>query len=270
MMLEAERFSDSNSGEGLPENAVPGVHSILGKRGSGKSCLLRKVCLAAERLLIVDTLGEHCAAGYVEHVKTLPELITRLEAPQYRIGYCPSPNGYDEVEYIERLAASRFQVTLAIDEIDRWYPSPLTPLGDGLASICNYGRHYGQGLVTTVRRPAAISRHLTAQGVLWVFPMRDDRDRGYVLRNTGVDAACIGIIQSTQEGHTIVTEVLRHDRMTQVLRFDLSTGELYESSTVYRPLANPDDYEPDDVPDSDETPEPETPQEPQETPSEAA
>ncbi len=254
----------------LPDNAVPGVHSILGKRGSGKSCLLRKVCLTAERLIVVDTLGEHSAAGYVEHVPDLRSLIDCLDAPRFRLGYCPSPNGYEEVEYVERLAASRFQVTLAIDEIDRWYPSPNTPLGDGLASICNYGRHYGQGLVTTVRRPAAISRHLTAQGVLWVFPMRDDRDRGYVLRNTGVDAAAIEIVETDSEEHTVVTEVLRHDRQTQVLRFNLSTGELYESATVYRPLATPSDYEPDDIPDADEAPEAENAPEPVETPSEAA
>lgn len=252
--------------ESFPENAVPGAHSILGKKGSGKSCLLRKVCLAAERLIVIDTLGEHCAAGYVEHIPTIAELIRRLESPTFRVGYCPSPNGYDEVEYIERLAASRLQITLAVDEIDMWYPSPMTPLGDGLAAICNYGRHWGQGLVVTVRRPAAISRHLTAQGVLWAFPMRDDRDRGYILRNIGVDAGAIEIVETNSEGHTIVTEVLRHDRKTQVLRFELSTGKLYESTTVYAPLARPEDYKPDDIPDPDETPELETPQEPTEAP----
>lgn len=266
-----EEFGESR--ESVPENTVAGVHSILGQRGSGKSCLLRKVCLTAERLLIVDTLGEHCAAGYVEHVPDLRSLIDRLSAPRFRLGYCPSPNGYEEVEYVERLVASRFQITLAVDEIDRWYPSPLTPLGDGLASVCNYGRHYGQGLVTTVRRPAAVSRHLTAQGVLWAFPMRDDRDRGYILRNTGVDAAGIGVLSSDANGHTRVTEVLRHERETQVLRFDLVTGELYESSRLYQPLASPvgddaDDLE--DSPDLEEIPEPETVQEPTETPREAA
>jgi hypothetical protein len=225
--------------------------------------------LQAKRLVIIDTLGEHCAAGYVEHVPDIPALIRILERPVFRVGYCPSPNGYDEVEYVERLLASRWQVTLAIDEIDRWYPSPNTPLGDGLASICNYGRHYGQGLVTTVRRPAAISRHLTAQGVLWVFPMRDDRDRGYVLRNTGVDAACISIVEANGE-HTVVTEVIRHDRSTQVLRFDLTTGELYESTTVYQMLPPPEDYTPEDIPDTEDSPEPETPPEPQESAPEAA
>jgi hypothetical protein len=100
--------------------------------------------------------------------------------------------------------------------------------------------------------------------------MRDDRDRGYILRNTGVDAGAIEIVETNSEGHTVVTEVLRHDRKTQVLRFNLPTGELYESTTVYRPLPLPDNYQPDDVPDPDETPELETPQEPAETPSEAA
>ena len=268
--------------ESIPENAVPGVHSIIGKRGSGKSCLLRKVCLAAERLIIVDTLGEHCASGYVEYVATIAELIQRLDSPMFRVGYCPSPNGYDEVEYIERLSASRFQITLAIDEIDRWYPSPLSPLGDGIAAICNYGRHYGQGLVTTVRRPAAISRHLTAQGVLWVFPMRDDRDRNYVLKNTGVDGASIEVIETIllpngRKG-VVVTEVLRDEDGTQVLRFDLSTGELYESTTVYKPLPLPDDYQPEDAPAAEPPPEAppleiapdETPPAPPETPPEGA
>lgn len=255
----------------LPENAVPGVHSILGKRGSGKSCLLRAVCLAAGRLLVIDTLGEHCAAGYVEDVPDLGSLAGRLDAPRFRLGFRPSPNGYVEVEYVERLVASRYQITLAIDEIDRWYPSPNTPLGDGLASICNYGRHYGQGLVTTVRRPAAISRHLTAQGVLWAFPMRDDRDRLYILRNVGVDAGVIQILETDSQGHTIVTEVLRHDRETQVLRFNLGTGELFESATVYQePEAPPIGGEPGEKPEADETPEPETPQGGSEAPGEAA
>lgn len=266
-----QEFGESR--EPVPLNAVPGVHSILGKRGSGKSCLLRKVCLAAERLIVVDTLGEHCAAGYVEHVPDLASLIDRLDAPRYRLGFCPSPNGYEEVEYVERLAASRFQVTLAVDEIDRWYPSPMSPLGNGLASICNYGRHYGQGLVVTVRRPAAISRHLTAQGVLWVFPMRDDRDRVYVVRNTGIDAASIDILNTDNDGHTIVTEVLRHDRATQVLRFDLSTGELYETDTDYHAPAPPigEADEAEDIPIIVEgIPEPETPTDAVEPPREAA
>lgn len=259
------------------DNAVPGAHTILGKKGSGKSCLLRKVCLAAERLILIDTLGEHCACGYVEHIPTIEELIARLDAPTFRVGFCPSPNGYAEVEYIERLAASRLQITLAIDEIDRWYPSPMSPLGDGLAAICNYGRHWGQGLVVTVRRPAAISRHLTAQGVLWVFPMRDDRDRIYVFRNTGVDAAAIKIVETNPEGHTLITEVLRHDRETQVLRFALATGELYESSTVYRPGPVPvegalgaEAAPPEDSPRTEVHIPPETPPEPSEPPSEAA
>lgn len=230
---------------------MPGVHSILGVRGSGKSCLLRKVCLTAQRLVVVDTLGEHSASGYVEYVDTIEALILRLDTPAFRLGYCPSPNGYEEVEYVERLCASRFEITLAIDEIDRWYPAPQTPLGDGLASIVNYGRHYGQGLVVTVRRPAAISRHLTAQGTLWVFPMRDDRDRGYVLRNTGVDAACIDVRERRGE-HILVTDVLRHEHATQVLGFNLETGALYESEAVYAPLAEPTDYTSTDVPDQED------------------
>ncbi len=252
-------LESSQTPANLPPNRVPGVHSILGVRGSGKSCLFRSVCLEAERLVIVDTLGEHCQSGYVEYVHQISDLIEKLREPAFRVGYCPSPNGYEEVEYIERLVASRYQITLGIDEIDKWYPNPMSVLGDGLASIVNYGRHWGQGLVSTVRRPAAISRHLTAQGVLWAFPMRDDRDRGYVVKNIGIDPGSIDILATDANGYTVETEVLRHERTTQVLRFHLLTGELHELS---RPAVQAVPLLDDAPEEPEQEPEPEPVQEP--------
>jgi hypothetical protein len=190
---------------------------------------LRKVCLDADRLILIDTLGEHSQAGYVEHIESIGEIIERMEAPTFRLGYCPSPNGYDEVEYLERVCASRWDVTLAIDEMDKWYQSSLAPLGDGLAAIVNYGRHFRQGIVATVRRPTAISRDLRSQGTLWIFPMRDDRDRAYVYRNTGIDGGGIGVAETDSAGRTVVSEVIRREYVTQVLQFNLQTGALYDA-----------------------------------------
>lgn len=203
------------------------VHTILGLRGSGKSRLLRAICRSHSRLVLIDTLQEHGRVGYVPLLD--PDEFRRKmlasDSSPFRYGITPE---CDEImEWVERACAARRGVCLAVDELDWWYPSSVHPIGEGLAAIVRYGRHYDQSLVVTVRRPTAISHLITSQSVIWSFPMSEPRDCEYVRKVSGMDPSRLSVPVKDSEGNTVVSEVIRTDcGDVKVCRFNLLTGEI--------------------------------------------
>lgn len=210
----------------VPED-MKGVHAILGLRGYGKSRLFRALCADETRLIVIDTLGEHNAIGTPVSIDTMQATLS--QAPRaYRLVF--RPLGYEDVEWTERVAASRPGCTLAVDEIDCWYPDSRMPIGDGLRSMVMYGRHYEQGAIAVARRPFNMARNFTSQADLWCFPMREPRDRQYVKDVSGYDPGELRVLE-TRPGNdgnewVIRTELARVGaRGTEVGEFNLETGQ---------------------------------------------
>jgi len=202
---------------------TPGVHAILGHRGSGKSRLARALVAPSRKLLIVDTLGEH--SGLARRVQ--PEaLAAALAATPDAYRYGVTPCNLETVDWIERVAASRPGCCLFIDEIDFWYPDARATVGVGLSSLVRYGRHYDQTVVAIARRPADLSRTVTSQASLWCFPMREPRDRAYVAQFSSFDPADLRILETSREGYVIRTEIARTSiRGLEIGEFNLVTGQ---------------------------------------------
>jgi hypothetical protein len=205
---------------------MKGVHAILGLRGYGKSRLFRALCADETKLIVVDTLGEHDGLGTRVDISGMQTLLVR-NPEAYRIIF--RPVGYDGVEWVERVAAARPGCSLAVDEIDMWYPDSRAPVGDGLRSLVMYGRHYDQGIIAVARRPFNMSRDLTSQADLWCFPMREPRDRDYVRSVTGFDPGGLRVLETGMlDGKEIIlrTELARVGaRGTEIGEFDLVAGQ---------------------------------------------
>lgn len=201
---------------------MTGVHTVLGHRGYGKSRLARAIVAPARKLIVVDTLGEHSTLATPADITTIASaLASNPEAYRYSVRV----SDYSEVEWLERVAASREGCCLFIDEIDMWYTDARAPIGDGLNSLVRYGRHYGQSVVAVVRRPADLSRTVTSQATLWCFPMREPRDRAYVQGFANIDPGTLEVLE-TREGMIIRTQLARAGiRGVEIGEFNLETGQ---------------------------------------------
>lgn len=232
------------------------AHTVLGKRGDGKSRLCRTLCFEDRRLVVIDTLGEHIEAGYVKPVET-PEAFRRalLEADPdkpFRIGFYPGSES--EFEWAVEAVAARRSLALFIDEIDYWYEDSRATPGQALRNLVRYGRHDAQRLVVVARRPAAVHRSITSQSVLWIFPgITEPRDVEYIEKYAPeLDMASLAV-RETKGDYKIVTDVARvEDGKVTIWTFNLVTGALAPTNGSEKPPPledEPDEDEPDeDIP----------------------
>lgn len=205
----------------------------MGIRGCGKTTLARAILAPQpERLVIIDTLGEWSRKGIVEGVS--PEVFCRvlLSSESYRVGiYPPDERIFD---WACEACAARSNITLAIEEMDRWYPTTVNLPNQAILDMALIGRHYGQSLIGIVHRPSCIHHSILSQSILWCFPMIDALDRKTVADHSrrmnaprGVDPGELQVTEYSPEGYVLKTQVARVGRETvHVLEFDLKTGEL--------------------------------------------
>ncbi len=207
-----------------------GVHAILGHRGSGKSRLARAIIAPARRLLVVDTLGEHSCLGTVV---TPEQLSAALAGNPDAYRYVVRPRTYDEMEWIERVAASRPGCCLFVDEIDWWYTDWRAKPGEGMVALSQLGRHYDQSLVTVARRPAVMMHCIMSQAELWCFPTASPPDRKRIMEYRAPDPIDLKILRErpdpgdpTGAPWILETEICRAGvRGARRGRFDLERGQ---------------------------------------------
>ena len=199
----------------------------------GKTTLLRQLLSPLpSRLVVVDSLGELSRKGFVQGVT--PDEFGRIltERETYAVGVYPDSD--ETFEWVCDAAAARSDITLAIDELDRWLPTTSHLPPQSLLDMSLTGGHYGQHLICIVHRPAGIHHAILSQSTVWVFPMFDANDRRTVQKHTarpnnpaGVDPGELAILESDERGWTQRVEVARVSHTeVQHLAFDLRTGVL--------------------------------------------
>jgi len=151
---------------------------VFGRRGSGKSFLVRNVVL--ERLhgrrIVYDPMKEYSGKGAI--ATSLPDFFDLLEAQERHIVFqSDKDSNFDEVCRV--IYESQSNIWLVCDEIDMFCKATETP--EWLLKITRYGRHKGIGLVVIARRPAAIPREITSQATYIVsFRQHEPRDIKYL------------------------------------------------------------------------------------------
>lgn len=209
------------------------VHVLMGMRGTGKTTLLRRILNPRpDRLVVIDSLGELARLGFVQGVDAETFRQTLLTRATYRIGIYPRDEAI--FEWVCGAVAARHDITLAIEELDRWFPNTASQPPQELLDIALVGRHYGQSLVCVVHRPVTIHHSILSQAILWVFPMIDANDRRTVQMHSrrtnapdGLDPGDLQVVETDVKGNVLVTEVARVSLVdVQILHFDLRTGSL--------------------------------------------
>ena len=150
---------------------------IAGKKGSGKTSFAKKSVLPAfSRLLVIDSLSEY-ENGFI--VNSIPDFINVVEAnynkPFFTIIYRPLDE--KEAKFFE-IVKELHDVSIVIEEADM-YSNPYKQ-DKNFERLVRYGRHFSQDLIVISRRPAEISRNVTAQAdIVLTFQQTERRDIDY-------------------------------------------------------------------------------------------
>lgn len=136
------------------------VITVCGKRGSGKSFLMKKIIEKISNFILYDLNHEHNIKGAIissdiRHFKQL------LERGFKKIIYHPSSEDKKEFDYVCELVFATGNIMFFVDEadrlMDRW------SLSVSVGKIINRGRHKGIGICCVTRRIADLNKSPVSQ-----------------------------------------------------------------------------------------------------------
>lgn len=165
------------------------IVTVLGRKGSGKSTLVKKLIEREERLVIIDTLGEYGEEMGLRETYTLQKSIQAIKKGYSRKAFGVSVRLIDNddiltvIEYCFALG----EMTIVIEEASMLCKP--TTLPGPIAYSLRYGRHKCLNQVYIARRPAELNREVTAQSdVLITFEQKEPRDIEYLRATLGAEA----------------------------------------------------------------------------------
>lgn len=166
------------------------VRCVFGMRGFGKTTLARELVAAEPRVLAYDPLDEHgCLALEWEAFKAYVE--ANLPRPRFRLALVDDAEWSEDFCAIARVLAERQPgYTLLLEEADLVAePGHEPPV---FKWLMRRGRHFGVAVVACTRRPAELSRNVTAfASDMYVFRTQEPRDLVYLTGYLGRDAAAV-------------------------------------------------------------------------------
>lgn len=174
-----------------------GVLVVVGRKGEGKSFLVRGFLNRLARSIVIDTQGEY--GGVVIHDPwSLAAYINERGAGPFRIAYRDKGLGesVSQIEVFKMLQSCR-NVWLAIEEASKW----IGPNQNERAVnwFFDYGRHNGISVVCVARRAYQLSKIATSQAdtIVIVGRTHEPRDLDWI-RQVGGDEA-VARAQSLQQ-----------------------------------------------------------------------
>ena len=156
------------------------VINFFGKRGAGKTTVIRGQLLDCRPpVVVIDILGNFQNPNYFQSEslsQTITEISNQLKNDKYKIIVLKTPDPNLAVDY---LSATLWEVeggTLVLDEIDAFNISE-SPCFD---QLIRYGRNKNISIITGCRRPAEVSRNITAAAnQMYAMKTNEPRDIDY-------------------------------------------------------------------------------------------
>lgn len=139
------------------------IIGILGKKGSGKSELVKGSLPFINRYIVVDALHEYDGIIIYE-LEDLIAFIRGYNQTNYKVVY-RAKNKFDTEDFL-RLSTAMNDFTMVLEETD-FYCNP-HKINEYLEHNIKYGRHYNRNLIWVSRRPAEINRLLSSQSDLLI------------------------------------------------------------------------------------------------------
>lgn len=167
------------------------IIGILGRKGSGKSCMLRQVVAEVCRLLVFDPLCEHgeICPNRLDSIERLVAFLRWTRGkPVWRAHFVPHGDLYDQFDLFCRWVYHRGGMTLAIEEVPMFVHPNWAPMG--FSEILRLGRHRQINMVWTAQRAAEVARQVTAcTDVFVLFSQTEARDLDALAQRCGPEIA---------------------------------------------------------------------------------
>jgi hypothetical protein len=166
------------------------IIGVVGRKGSGKSTIFRRIVERSPRLFIFDSTGEH---------SWIPNAFHSLDRVSQFLGWASMQDRFagsfipeDDVEgSFDRIAFWIYQeggMTLGVEEIPFLCEPNHVP--DALDRIVRLGRHREVNMVYTGQRMAEIARRITAAtDVFLLFQHTEPRDIEAIADRCGAEVA---------------------------------------------------------------------------------
>lgn len=162
---------------------------IFGRKGSGKTTLARAMIKREPRYIIADSLNEYDAPMTATDERELADHVRAKLQGKLRLCVKVGNDAmFDAACDAAKIAGSEKPVLLVVEEADlRCSPAYVTA---SLDRLIRYGRHWGVSILAVARRPAEITRHLTAQAdTVIAFRSVEPRDLDFFRKRCGEDFA---------------------------------------------------------------------------------
>ncbi|PWU22990.1 hypothetical protein C5B42_04435 [Candidatus Cerribacteria bacterium 'Amazon FNV 2010 28 9'] len=168
--------------------------TVFGRRGSGKTTMIRHMIPLQKRpVVVIDILGNFQNDDYPHvtthsHIEALSEIKSYVHEPKKHPGIIVvfDSNMDRCVDYLSSALWKINGGTLVIDEADA-ISIPESPCFD---EAIRYGRNHGINLITGCRRPAELSKNITAGSDLALcLTTHEPRDIEYYCDFLGDDLA---------------------------------------------------------------------------------
>jgi hypothetical protein len=152
------------------------IGGVMGKKGSGKSFLVKQAVEKMRRLIIVDPMYEYVGT-ICDDWETVVQVIDRHREINFKVVYRPHNDA--DLEKFMAIINTVNDYTLVFEEVDRMCdPRQIHP---ELLHLTKYGRHSRRNLLWISRNPYEISRFLTRNSdFLLTFRQTEPRDLEYL------------------------------------------------------------------------------------------
>jgi len=167
------------------------IVTILGRKGSGKTTLVREIVREHRRVVILDYIGEYGADCGARVVAGFSASIHALVAASRERAFRLSLRMLDEETLAALPVAWELEDYLLVVEEASAYCSP-SQLPPEIARIVKFGRHQRISQVYVAQRPSMLHRHVTSQSDLIVsFHQHEPIDVRYLSAIAGEEAKCV-------------------------------------------------------------------------------
>lgn len=171
------------------------IYTIIGHKGYGKTVLTEKIALLTNK----PTIFLDPRLQYLENDRRLifksinkfKNFITQRDNYKafinYKLELIVNCIDVDDSEELASIIYKMKNITFVIDEIDMFFDTR-TPKTSYFNKLVQYGRHNQIDIITTSRRPANISRNLTALTDIFYFSrLREPNDKLYIKNILGAE-----------------------------------------------------------------------------------
>lgn len=169
---------------------------VFGRKGEGKTTLVREMLTDFDRITVADTVGQYGPGDGCMIRYSREECVTALVALSGQRRFRLSCRCVDPEDMLAVLHVS-YEVpeALVIVEETSLYCSP-AHLPNEIARLVRYGRHRSISQFYVSQRPAGVHRDLTSQADLIVsFRQREPRDLAYMRLLVGESADQLPYLQ---------------------------------------------------------------------------